>query len=186
MFSKGLLQRTSTEVNVNIRSHQMCSFACTTVHGNVIYHKFSHGDVSKRFNAKNVFVRIIHFIALTSLYLCNQNTLIMKWQPAYDICKLFDKALGTTYAEPKWKATRAGTGRDFVPESLLPAGTRYHSILNENNVVSVCPLHTCARKGYETVEIFVLIVYKSGLARCSGHLYKPVTMILLYLLGILF
>ena len=30
---------------------------------------------------------------------CLENTLIMKWKPAYDICKRFDKALDTTYAE---------------------------------------------------------------------------------------
>ena len=37
---------------------------------------------------------------------------------------------------------RAGTGRDFIPESLLPAGTRYHSILGVSKdrkyVASVC------------------------------------------------
>ena len=34
---------------------------------------------------------------------------------------------------------------------------------------------TCAWEGYENVEVFVLyIVYKSGLERCVGNLYKPV------------
>ena len=63
---------------------------------------------------------------------------------------------------------RAGMGRDFVPGSILPAGTRYHSILDMSTIRkcsfrmkisnrSVCPLHTCAWEGYETVEIFVLL-----------------------------
>ena len=39
--------------------------------------------------------------------------------------------------------------------------------------LSVSPLHTCAWEGYETVEIFMLI---TGLTRCGGSLYKPVTL----------
>ena len=42
--------------------------------------------------------------------------------------------------------------------------------------LSVCPLHMCAWEGYKIVEIFVLKVYKSDLARCGGNLYKPVTL----------
>ena len=40
-----------------------------------------------------------------------ENSFIMKWQPAYDIYKLFDKAVDTIYAEPKWKATYVSTVR---------------------------------------------------------------------------
>ena len=53
VFQRTSLQRTSTEVNVYIRHHQMRSFV-----GNVIYHKISHCDISYRVSGKNVNVML--------------------------------------------------------------------------------------------------------------------------------
>ena len=51
------MQRASTEVNVYKRRHQMRYFARTTL-VTVIYHKFSHDDVSYRINGENVNVML--------------------------------------------------------------------------------------------------------------------------------
>ena len=52
VFQRTILQRMSTEVNVYIRGHQ--ALFCTHYIGNIIYHRFSHSDVSYRFNGKTV------------------------------------------------------------------------------------------------------------------------------------
>ena len=52
VFKRTTLQRTSIEVNVYMQCHQT-RFGTYYI-GNIIYHKFSHGDVSCRFNWVNV------------------------------------------------------------------------------------------------------------------------------------
>ena len=52
-FQRTSLQQTSTEVNVYMRRHQTRSSARTTL-VTLIYHKFSHDDVSFRINGENI------------------------------------------------------------------------------------------------------------------------------------
>ena len=61
VFQRTILQRTSTEVNVYIQCHQTRSFACSDI-GKVIYHKFSHSDISYSFNGKNVNTMLVYLI----------------------------------------------------------------------------------------------------------------------------
>ena len=88
--------------------------------------------------------------------------------------------------------SRAGTGRDFALGYPRP---NYMHLrvpitidLNENNMYCqyVCPLHTCAWEGYDTVKIFVLKCTKKVLQDAVAIYTSKSHSTLLHLLGIVF
>ena len=63
VFLRIILKRTSTEARVYMRRHQGAKVEHFDV-SNVIYHKFSHGDVSYTLNGENVYVMLEFFLSL--------------------------------------------------------------------------------------------------------------------------
>ena len=66
------MQRTSTEVNVYMRRHTKRALV-----GNVLYHKFSHGDVFYRFNREFVNVMLELCINHATLVPVEQQTTVV-------------------------------------------------------------------------------------------------------------
>ena len=69
VFQRTILQRTSIEVNVYNATSSNALF-CTHYVNNVIYHKFSHSDVSYRFNGNNVNVMLQFNFLYVYLFSC--------------------------------------------------------------------------------------------------------------------